>query len=427
MRLRSGAVLATLLGHLANGTAAHATTGSVFGIGPSTRAWAGAGATQATGYEAAFQNPAALALTPEVSLSIGYGVQSSWLYTQRGQAREQRLDTQRISLAALGFTLPLEAFGQRFVFGFASLSPGGSVARANLPLADEPQFPLLVGRQQAIDFDLGLGVRPFRGLALGLGLRAVASLSGNAEVQTRGKTTTTRVSDTLEPVLAPNVGVTVILNENATAALVLKAPLRADFDMALGAVDLNATQLPPLHLAGVAHYDPLSVQAEYAQRLGPLHAMFGAVYQRFSGTPTLLPSTVTCPAERPDCLALRANAPHFHDTFDLHVAATLALKLTHSTVAQLRAGYAFVPSPVPDQTGAENLLDNARHRLGLGYHLTLADPLPPLGLDAALTLDQLVPRSSRKSPEVAADNAGAPTISTRGRALGISLGLTVKL
>jgi long-chain fatty acid transport protein len=427
MKQRHGAALATLFCLLSGTTAARATTGMVFGVGPSTRAWAGAGATQRSGYEAAFQNPASLSLSPELSLSAGYGVQSSWLSTQRGQAAEQRFDTEPLGLTTLGFTLPLEALGQRFVVGFASLSPGGSVARADLPLAEQPQFPLLVSRQHAIDFDLGLGVRPWRFLALGVGLRALASLSGNAEVRTQGKATTTRVSDTLEPVLAPNVGVTAFFGSSATAALVLKAPLRADFDIALAAVDLKATQLPPLHLAGVAHYDPLSLQAEYAQRLGRLTALFGAVYQRFSRTPTLLPSTVTCPEQRPDCLALVAQPPRFHDTVELHVAAALGLDLTRAAKAELRAGYAFVPSPVPDQAGPDNLLDNARHRFGVGYGVTLSDPLPPLGLDAAFTLDELVPRTSRKSADVAPGNAGASTLSTRGRSLGVSLGLTVKL
>jgi hypothetical protein len=427
MKRRHGAALATLFLLMSGTTAAGATTGSVFGVGPSTRAWAGAGATQAAGYEAAFQNPASLALSPELSLSAGYGVQSSWLYTQRGAGEKRRFEAEPLSLATLGFTLPLGAFGQRFVVGFASLSPGGSVARAGLPLGEQPQFPLLLGHQHAVDFDLGLGVRPWRFLALGLGLRALASLAGTAEVQTQGQTTTTRVSDTLAPVLAPNVGVTAFLSGSATAALVLKAPLRADFDIELSAVDLNATKLPALHLAGVAHYEPLSVQAEYAQRLGQLEAMFGAVYQRFSQTPTLLPSTVTCPEQRPECLALVAAPPGFHDTVELHVAATLGLELTRAAQARLRAGYAFVPSPVPDQSGPDNLLDNARHRLGLGYGVTLADPLPPLGLDAAVTLDELVPRTSRKAAGVAPGNAGAPSLTTRGRSVGLTLGLTVKL
>jgi long-chain fatty acid transport protein len=427
MKLRRGALLSTLLATLAGAPAAQATSASVFGIGPKTRAWAGAGASQAAGYESAFQNPAALALSGQLSLSAGYGVESAWLYSQRAREPEQRFESRPRGSALLGFTLPLGVFGQRFVLGFASSSPGGSVARADLPWAEQPQFPLLLGRQQAVDFDLALGVRPLRFLALGVGLRALSTLLGSAEVDQSKKTTTTRVTDTLEPVLAPSAGVSAFFGPKATLALVARAPLRADFDMRLAAVDLGATQLPPLNLAGVAHYDPLAVQLEYAQRLGSFEAMVGAVYQRFRSTPALLPRTVSCPPARPACLALDVSSPGFHDTVDLHFAATLGLPLTRSAEAQLRAGYAFVPSPVPDQSGAANLLDNGRHRFGLGYGLTLKAPLPPVALDGALTLDRLVPRTSHKAPNVAAENAGAPWLTTRGHTLGLSLGLTVRL
>ncbi len=427
MSSRGSVALLALLSTLASSVIASATTATVVGIGPTTRSLAGAGVTQAVGYEAAFQNPASLALAAETSLSAGYGVTSAWLYTQRGSQAEQRFDAQPLAGAELGFTLPLSLFQQRFVLGFATLSPGGSVEQADLPLADQPQFPLLLSRQRAVDFDLALGVRPFEFLAFGVGLRALSTLSGNAQIERSAQATTTRVRDTLVPVLAPIAGVSAFFGKRATLALVARAPLRADFDIQLGAVDLGATKLPPLNLAGVAHYDPLALQAEYAQHLGPLQAMFGVVYQRFSATPTFLPRTVSCPAERPDCLALSASSPHFHDTFDLHIAATWSFGVTSSAQAKLRAGYALVPSPSPEQTASENLLDNARHRLGLGYGLTLLDPLPPLGLDCALTFDQLVARISRKQPDVAKDNLGSPTLTTHGHLVGLSFGVTVRL
>ncbi len=422
-----GAVAPVVLATLASSAPAAATTATVLGIGPTTRSLAGAGATQALGYEAAFQNPAGLVLAPATSLSAGYSLTNTWLYTQRGSQPERRFDTKPLGATELGFTLPFELLQRRFVLGFAGSSPGGSVAEADLPLAEAPQFPLLLSRQRAVDFDLGLGVRPLQFLAFGLGVRALSTLSGTAQVERGPQMTSTRVSDTLAPVLAPIAGVSAFFGSRATLALVARAPLRADFDIRLGAVDLGATQLPPLNLTGVAHYDPLAIQAEYAQRLGQLEAMFGAVYQRFRAAPTLLPRTVSCPTERADCLALTAASPQFHDTFDLHVAATFSLAVTRSANAKLRAGYAFVPSPIPEQAGSENLLDGARHHLGLGYGLTLGDPLPPLGLDCALTFDQLVARTNRKHAEVAADNLGSPTLRARGHLLGLSLGLTVRL
>jgi hypothetical protein len=426
MSRRLCAALLTLALSLSSARAG-ATTASVFGIGPRSRALGGAGSSQDLGYEAAFANPAALSLSKATSLSAGYDVTSAWLYLERKSAAERRFDSAPLTGAELGFTLPLAVGRQRFVLGFASLSPGGAVARAQLPLDEVPQFPLLLSRQQAVDFDLALGVRPLRFLAVGLGVRALSTLSGTAQVERGKTTTTTRVSDTLEPVLAPVVGLSAFFDSQTTLALTLRAALRADFDIQLGAVDLGATQLPPLNLAGVAHYDPLAVQAELARQVGPLTGMFGAVYQRFRDTPTLLPRTVTCPAERPDCLALDESSLRLHDTFDLHVAFTLGLPLTRGATGKLRAGYAFVPSPIPEQTAAANLLDNARHRLGLGYGVALSKPLPPIDIDWALSLDQLVTRTSHKQPDTPASNAGAPSLTTRGRIFGLSLGLTVKL
>jgi hypothetical protein len=418
-----GLALLALTG--ARGTSA--TTASISGPGPRAQALAGAGTSLDLGYEAAFQNPAALAFARQPALSIGYGVTDTALYLQRGAEAERRFPTNQLRLTLIGFTLPLPIGEQRLVLGMASVSPSGFVARADLPLAEEPQFPLLVSRRQAVDFDLGLGIRPWHFLALGIGLRALSTLSGSAAVERNDGRSVTRVDDVLEPVLAPHAGLSAFLGETATLSMVWRAPLRADFDVKLAAVDLDATQLPALNLAGVAHYDPLSLGAEYAHHFGALSALLSVVYQRYRDAPALLPRTVDCPADRPDCLALAGHSPTFEDTFDLHAAATYGLELTATARAELRAGYAYLPSPLPEQRAAENLLDNARHRFALGYGIALSDPLPELGLDLAVQLDKLVSRTHRKSSEVGSSNAGAPELTTSGIVATVSLALTLRL
>jgi hypothetical protein len=420
-RQRAWPGLALLAITLARG--ASATPASISGPGPRTQALAGAGAALDVGYEAAFQNPAALAFAKQPSLSIGYGVTDAQLYLQRSGQAEQRFPTDQLRLTLLGFTLPLRIGEQHLVLGMASVSPGGFVARADLPLAEEPQFPLLVSRRQAIDFDLGLGIRPLRFVALGVGLRALSTLTGSAAVERSGSRTTTRVDDALEPVLAPQAGINVFFGELGNLALVLRAPLRADFDVKLAAVDLGATQLPPLNLAGVAHYDPLSVHAEYAHHLGPLTALLGVAYRRYRDMPALLPRTVDCPADRPDCLALAASSPSFDDTWDLHAAATYGFELTAASRAELRAGYAYLPTPLPEQRNRELLLDNTRQRFALGYGLTLSDPLPELGLDLGFQFDHLVSRVRHQTGEFAPDLAPE----THGSVVTASLALSLRL
>lgn len=414
------------LAWLAASGGALATEASTFGVGPRSRALAGAGATQDSGAESSFVNPAALALAERPTITAGYGFRRAWLYWQRRGDAEQRGDAAAVSLSELGFTLPLPLFELPLVLGFVSSSADGSVARARLPLAEEPQFPRFSANPRAVDFDLALGLRAAHWLSLGLGVRALSSLSGTTEVVRDKKTTSTSVTDTLDPVLAPLAGITAKLADTSVA-WVARAPLRADFNMHLSAVDLGATQLPPLELAGVAAYDPWTFVLELSQKLGSVTVLASGEYQRFRDAPPLLPATVRCPAERADCGALKEEPANFHDTVNVRFAAFWRVRLRRGAEAHLSAGYAFMPTPIPEQTSDGNLLDNSRHRLALGYGVELDAPLPPLALDAAFNFDQLSSRTSHKASHVPDDNPGAPELRSRGHLLGLSLALTVKL
>ncbi|HVY27715.1 MAG TPA: hypothetical protein VHB79_14270 [Polyangiaceae bacterium] len=423
-----GAAHALLLGlaWLGASGGALATEASSFGVGPRSRALAGAGATQDCGSEATFVNPAALAFAERPTVTAGFGVRRAWLYWQRSGGAEQRTDAAAVSLSELGFTLPLPLLELPLVLGFVSASANGSVAHARLPLAEEPQFPLVGARARAVDFDLALGLQAARFLSLGLGVRALSSLSGTTEVVRDEKTTSTRVRDTLEPVLAPLAGISAKLADTSLA-LVARAPLRADFAMHLSAVDLGASQLPPLELAGVAAYDPWTFALELSRKLGAVTALVSGEYQRFRDTPPLLPATVRCAAERPDCGALPTEPANFHDTVNLRFAAQWHVPLRRGAEGRLSAGYAFLPTPIPEQTSDANFLDNSRHRFALGYGIELDAPLPPVALDAAASFDQLSARTSHKAANVPESNPGAPELRSRGHLLGLSLALTVKL
>jgi long-subunit fatty acid transport protein len=83
---------------------------------------------------------------------------------------------------------------------------------------------------------------------------------------------------------------------------------------------------------------------------------------------------------------------------------------------RLRAGYFYYPSPVPDQTGDTNFVDNKRHvfSAGLGYHMPKPwsdDPQQYLKLDAFFQWNELVERRIQKTR---ATNIGAPGYTTGG-------------
>jgi long-chain fatty acid transport protein len=89
-----------------------------------------------------------------------------------------------------------------------------------------------------------------------------------------------------------------------------------------------------------------------------------------------------------------------------------------SSSLELRGGYTFVPTPVPEQTGASNVFDNARHGLAAGFSAELPERLLPLRLDLAFRVDLLAPRSHDK---------GASVVDTGGSLQTFQFGVGVDL
>ncbi len=91
-----------------------------------------------------------------------------------------------------------------------------------------------------------------------------------------------------------------------------------------------------------------------------------------------------------------------------------------------REGYQFHPSPVPDQTGDSNFLDNDRHMISTGMGLAVESPLRDnevLDLDFFIQYNLLKSRSVRKS---ASTNIGAPGYETGGHILLYGMGVGMK-
>ncbi len=403
---------------------ANATSGAVFGIGPRTLALAGAGATLGAGYEAAFENPAQLAAVSAPDLELGYAA-TRFSLALTPQALTVPADGSRSTL--LGFALPLRFGEQSLVFGFAARSPSNRIATASLPYPEQPQFPLLVQRSEATDFDLSVGIRPLDFLSLGAGLRGLASLNGTVTVvKNADGTSTSSVNDTLKPVLAPLFGACANLGKRNALGLVFRGALRSDFAVDVAAVNLGATTLPDLHIAGVAHYDPLTLYGEFRHDIGSISLVLGLAYERWSAFPGLLGQTVECPAERPNCAALPAPAFVLKDTWAPHLGAVWDLALTPKADGTLRVGYSYEPSPAPNQTDIGNTFDNARHVFAVGYGVALAAPLVPLHSDFACQLQELVSRTQRKNSGVPSDNPGFPSITTSGFVESCALTLGVR-
>ncbi len=122
-----------------------------------------------------------------------------------------------------------------------------------------------------------------------------------------------------------------------------------------------------------------------------------------------------------------APVPGFSDVVDLRAA----VEWTAHRSLSARLGYAFLPSPAPEQTGRQNLLDANRHEIAFGLGLDL-EPLTGFALQIDLTARFHVMEEQRATKDPAAftgtiDNLGYPGFTARGSFEQVLLSLVLPL
>ncbi len=113
----------------------------------------------------------------------------------------------------------------------------------------------------------------------------------------------------------------------------------------------------------------------------------------------------------------------FRDTW----APRLGLEFRPSAHTALRAGYGYVPTPIPEQTGLSNLLDSDRHQVAVGLGQTFpgwSGGAAGMSLDVHMQVTTLQPRNTEKTV-FDVENPGFPALRLRGGTL--AAGLTWKV
>lgn len=395
---RGALTIAVCAASLGMSRAAVASPQDAFGFGPRSTALAGAGAALGGGFDAVWANPALLSLTRERELSFGFqGVKVNARADGAGMPGVLRQDGVRGTL--VGAVLPVPFGGvltDRVSLGMGFFAPTDVVVRGRVLYPEKPQLPLLADRYHTVAVQAGGGVRVWRGLRLGGGVSALAAIAGTALVATdTSGQVGTRVDDQLVASYAPIAGVS-YEHGSYRAGMTYRGRLEARFAVRIEVRDLGTLQVPPLNIAGIAQYDPRQAQVEVARVRGPLRAAVGATWKQWSAYPGAPEATVRCPPEKPTCLALGVVSPGFVNTVVFRAAAELDVVRGRDHTATARIGALFEPSPVPQQTGAENLFDAGRVGLATGFALDLAPPLPPVRIESFGQYHRLLGRTHQK-------------------------------
>jgi hypothetical protein len=418
-------LFATVLGlGLTPARPARATPAALFGAGPQSIALAGGGTSLPLGAESVLVNPAELALEPNKTLLFGLRATSMSLsITSNGVTSPYPAELSKgLVIGVTAPLVPLTPDGWHAALGLYAETPPDFLVRAHLPLAAEPSFPLVVGRAGALDLGLGLGVG-YGPVSAGFGVEVLAELSGR-DVVAGDTGAPSGIGDELLPAWGPEVGVSADFGAAGRLGVAFRSVLRADFDVHVAATTLaGVIGIAPLNIEGIAHSEPLKVDAEYSKSLGAWTLLAGARYEHWSAFPGWLGQTIDCPSGVP-CGTPSTPPPGYSDVVVPRVGVERTFATERFSVTA-RAGYSFVPTPVPEQRGETNELDADRHALGLGYRVHLSRYVP-LDLDGALRLDFLVPRANHKDG-AAAEGPLGPEITPHGTLVTWAFGMRVAL
>ncbi|MCA9673695.1 MAG: hypothetical protein H6708_13850 [Kofleriaceae bacterium] len=361
----------------------------LFGFGARSTGLAGAGVASTDSYESVYLNPAGLAHVPRKRATIGtlYGD-----FSLRMDGDDTGTESARGLV--IGGELPIPfggAWKDRVGLGFGFYVPAVAINRARHPFPGEPVFVLLENRTHVIAIQLAAGARITSRLDVGVGVVALAVLQGSIAVSTdaAGRFTTASEQQLLTR-LAPVAGVRWHARDDLDLGAVARAPSRSDYDILVTSDigDVVPIELPPIHIAGAAQYDPGTVAIEAAWQTSPGLTLSAQLQWQHWGAfplPTKNPTEGTPAQELPD----------FHDTVVPRLAIERVGRRGATTLAA-RGGLAFVMSPAPEQSGRQSLLDNHRVIGAAGVGVAWPEARVPLHLDAWVQWHQLVPRTHTK-------------------------------
>lgn len=381
---------------------AHADPLDEIGFGAAATGMAGSRTALATGAEAAHANPAGLARITRPELLVGWQYSHERLELDGHDAGV--LDAHGTSL---GLAVPLSIGDVRLATGVALYLPDQFLARIQLTPIAEPHFVRLANAAQRIVVEPVAAVA-FGAFAVGAGASLLADARSNDltfDVGVVGGVRQGQASlDLAFPLrVAPLVGAW----WRPARAVELGATFRGELSLDL-AIDIDANVAVPSVVTGdvkvmlrsVTYYTPMRAALAAAVHPRDDLAVTGEVaWERWSALGSGVPDLrviVALDLAPPPAISTTAPPARFEDI----LTTRLGVEWTTGSL-RLRAGGAYLPSPVPPQTGLTSFADGARTLATLGAGVRIAPGailLQPIDLDFAVGWQHVAHELVRKDP-----------------------------
>lgn len=347
------------LAALATTRAASGSPQDLFAYGPRPFAMGGTGAAFVTDVSSVHANPAGLSGLRERTFTLGLAG-AAFALEQGGQ--HFAADSLAGTIIGVGLPLPFGgALRDRIGVGVGFFTPTNIIVRGRILRPETPQFVLLPDRVQSVTLQFGMGVRLPAGFSVGVGVMALAGLTGTVLVTTDATGRAGSAIDTqLTATYAPVAGVR-FQRGRWRAAAVYRGALEASFGVSITATGLGV-EIPTLDISGVAQYDPAQVHLEGAWEttLWTLSlGLTGKAWGAWEG-----PARATTPNSP------APPSPDLRHTLVPRVGVERRWTWDDGSALALRGGAFFEPSPAPLATPARQYLDN--HRLAVSAGLSMS-------------------------------------------------------
>lgn len=410
-------VLGVLVVVLLAAGSAHANPVDTFGFGGRSPAMAGAQTAAANDGSANYYNPAILATYEDIRVDIGYQTAVPDL---RVGGLDLGVDASRgfaVALSSPGRIGPVELAISGGLF-----LPDQHILRARALEASQPRFSLYDNRPQRLFLAANVAFRVGRRLAFGGGIAYMAKTVAAVDLAGRLGYPDAEDSDLALAIDAdvkelryPQAGVLF----SATPWLDLGLTYRGGYKLVLDntvrvLADIGSEGMPiveegslSLHAVAQDLFQPEQWSAGLAAQITPqLLVAFDLALHRWSKfeNPATRIDVAIDAGQFNDLLDIPDTPslprPHYSDIAIPRIGAELTVLRDVRRKLDLRGGYAYEPSPVPEQVGESNFIDNDKHTGSFGAGLTLSgftELLPrPLRLDAFLALTYLSARTHHK-------------------------------
>jgi len=325
----------------------------LFGYGARGASMGGTGAAHASDYEAAFANPALASRVRRYRLTLGLQGATFDPHAD-GEGLPGRVSDRAAKGIVIGGDIPVPFGGplrDRVGVALAFYTPSDVLVRGRILYPEKPQFPLLSDRAQCLTVRAGFGLDLGYGLRVGAGFGALAQIAGTVVVATDATGRVgSRVEDQLVATYAPTFGASwehALAGGTLRVGAAFRGKLDARFSVLIDATKLSSLNIPVFNIAGLAQYDPLQLAVEGAWERGPWKLAAGLTYKHWSDFPGVLEPTILCPADAPDCGALKPPKLSFSSTIVPRLGVERTFPIARDATLAVRGGWFFEPSPSP--------------------------------------------------------------------------------